>query len=53
MLKQGWLASYLTRQTAQIKYINDKYFANVIKSIPTVSFNFISFQKMYKYYVNA
>ena len=29
MLKQDWLASYLTRQTAQIKDINDKYFANV------------------------
>ena len=29
MLKQGWLASYPTRQTAQVKDINDKYFANV------------------------
>ena len=29
MLKQCWLASYLTRQTAQIKDINNKYYANV------------------------
>ena len=27
MLKQCWLASYLTRQTAQIKDINNKYYA--------------------------